>query len=472
MTIVGLTNETLAVTLQDALNRKRAYSDDRAFWRSLRVVFLGDRLLEGINDERALYPDRSEALRQRRLAAVWGKRSVSVLLRRTPSSRWALYESSFLPPFAGTLFEMPDGRRLVQLLVRRPQRGTSDHLYLEFEDTTDQYFTAAFEDIVHNSVNDNKIVPIGDPRNGNFRCTGSRFRQNVLIDRSGATGWLPLVLMITWRNRNGQVEPLLQLRNESNAARELGRLSHLSGHIYQDDYTEPGTGPPERATVFDPQHPALARAALRRVQMEIGDDPPGDLRAVTPRSYLHSDKEHLFLFLFTLELPGWFQLPREAEMHHFPVTELLAVRRNQVLRSAVRVCRATLSGRIRVTAAEIVRLNLTLHGEAKLGDELVAWANRAGSRSHNTVQKIRRLEKQTRQTMFSNGREVQIAGLSGLQFREFFTMLLPLYEQFGVPGAAEQLTAIRHDEPRRQALDRLSAMYQDEDLMSSIPIEL
>jgi len=468
VTIVGLTNETLAVTLQDALNRKRAYSDDRAFWRSLRVVFLGDRLLEGINDERALYPDRSEALRQRRLAAVWGKRSVSVLLRRTPSSRWALYESSFLPPFAGTLFEMPDGRRLVQLLVRRPQRGTSDHLYLEFEDTTDQYFTAAFEDI----VNDNKIVPIGDPRNGNFRCTGSRFRQNVLIDRSGATGWLPLVLMITWRNRNGQVEPLLQLRNESNAARELGRLSHLSGHIYQDDYTEPGTGPPERATVFDPQHPALARAALRRVQMEIGDNPPGDLRAVTPRSYLHSDKEHLFLFLFTLELPGWFQFPREAEMHHFPVTELLAVRRNQVLRSAVRVCRATLSGRIRVTAAEIVRLNLTLHGEAKLGDELVAWANRAGSRSHNTVQKIRRLEKQTRQTMFSNGREVQIAGLSGLQFREFFTMLLPLYEQFGVPGAAEQLTAIRHDEPRRQALDRLSAMYQDEDLMSSIPIEL
>ena len=74
--------------------------------------------------------------------------------------------------------------------------------------------------------------------------------------------------------------------------------------------------------------------------------------------------------------------------------------------------------------------------------------------------------------MFSNGREVQIPGLSGLQYREFFTMLLPLYEQFGVPGAAEQLRAIHDDEPRRQALDQLSAMYQDEDLMSSIPIEL
>jgi hypothetical protein len=69
-------------------------------------------------------------------------------------------------------------------------------------------------------------------------------------------------------------------------------------------------------------------------------------------------------------------------------------------------------------------------------------------------------------------RGVLIAGLSGLQYREFFTMLLPLYEQFGVPGAAEQLSAIHDDEPRRKALDELSAMYQDEDLMSTIPIEL
>jgi hypothetical protein len=471
VTIVGLTNEALAATLQDALNRKRAHSNDRAFWRSLRVVFLGNKLLEAINDERAEYPDRKDALRQRRLAAVWGKRSVSVLLRRTPSSRWALYESSFLPPFAGTLFEMPDGRRIVQLLIRRPQRGTADHLYLEFEDTTDQYFTAAFEDIVHNSVNDNKIVPIGDPRNGSFLCTGSRYRQNVVIDRSGATGWLPLILVITWRSRRGHAEPLLQLRNESNAARELNRLSHLSGYIYQDDI-EPRTGMPEQPTVFDAGHQALPRAARRRVEMEIGDDPPGDLQALASQRYLHSDKEHLFFFVFTLELPGWFQFPRQAEMHHFPVTELLAVRRNQVLRSAVRVCRATLSRRVRVTAAEIVRLNLTLHGQAKLGDELLAWAGRGGSRSHNTVQKIRRLEKQTRQTMFSNGREVQIAGLSGLQYREFFTMLLPLYEQFGVPGAAELLRGVRHDEPKRRAMDQLSALYQDEDLMSSMPIEL
>ena len=472
VTIVGLTNETLAVTLQDALNRKRARSDDRAFWRSLRVVFLGDKLLEAINDERVEYPDRNDALRSRRLAAVWGKRSVSVLLRRTPSSRWTLYESPYLPPFAGTLFEMPDGRRIVQLLIRRSQRGTADHLFLELEDTTDQYFTAAFEDIVHNSEDDNKIVPIGAPRDGGFQPTGTRFRQNVLADRSGATGWVPLVLVITWRHRNGQVEPLLQLRNESNAARELNRLSHLSGHIYQDDYLESGTEAGERPAVFHAGHDALARAARRRVQMETGNDPADDLRPAMTHRYLNSDKEHLFFFVFTLEIPGWFQFPRQAEMHHFPVTELLAVRRNQVLRSAVRVCRATLSRRIRLAAAEIVALNLTLHGEAALGTEFLAWAERSNPKSHSTVHKLRRLEKQTRQTWFSGGREVQLGGLSGLQYREFFGTLLPLYAEFGVPGAAEHLAVIQESEPMRRALSKLSALYSDEDLMTSIPIEI
>ncbi len=472
VTIVGTTNESLAEEIQEALDRKRAYGNERAFWRSLRVVFLGDELLAAINDERALYPDRKEALRQRRLAALWGKRSVSVLLRRTPSSRWALYESPYLPPFAGTLFEMPDGRRIVQLLVRRPQRGVMDHRYLEFEDTTDQYFTAAFEDIVHNSVDDNKIVPVGDPRDGSFRCTSSRFRQNVVLDRSGATGWLPIVLVITWRNRNGRIEPMLHLRNESNADRELNRLSHLSSHIYQEDYLRSGAEPGRPPIAFDLGHQIPARAAHRCIEMEIGDDPPGEIRPVSTQSYLHPDKEHFFFFVYALELPGWFQFPRQAEMHHFLLSELLAIRTNQVLRSAVRVCQATMSSRIRVTAAEIVKLNLTLHGQAGLGDELLAWASRQDAKSHGTVQKIKRLEKQSRQAIFSNGRDLQITGFAGMQYREFFTMLLPFYAEIGVPGAAEQLALVREQEPVRLALDRLSALYHDEDLMASIPIEL
>ena len=100
--------------LEDALARKRAaLNDPDAFWRSLRIVFFSDQLLDSITDERPEYPDRREAFRQRRLAAVYGRRSVTVFLRRIRATRWTVYESPFVPPVVGTLFELPTGRRVV-----------------------------------------------------------------------------------------------------------------------------------------------------------------------------------------------------------------------------------------------------------------------------------------------------------------------------------------------------------------------
>jgi hypothetical protein len=61
--------------------------------------------------------------------------------------------------------------------------------------------------------------------------------------------------------------------------------------------------------------------------------------------------------------------------------------------------------------------------------------------------------------------------LSGFQFREFFTTLLPFYARIGVPGAAEQL-ALTEEEPKRAALARLSRLYHDQRVMESIAIEL
>ena len=141
-----------------------------------------------------------------------------------PSSRWQLYESPWFPPFYGTLLEMPDDSRVVQLIMRRPQRRTPDHLFQEFEDTSDQYYKATFEDIVNNSNKVDRVVLIGRPEGDGFQCTGARFRQNILVDGSEEGGWLPVVLVVTWCNRIGRPEPLLQLRTESNATRELNRL--------------------------------------------------------------------------------------------------------------------------------------------------------------------------------------------------------------------------------------------------------
>ena len=474
-TIIGFTNENLTAVLEEALARKRAaLNDPDAFWRSLRIVFFSDKLLDSITDERPEYPDRREAFRQRRLAAVYGRRSVTVFLRRIRASRWTVFESPFVPPVVGTLFELPTGRRVVHLVIRHPQRSSSDHLYMEIDETRDQYFTAVFEDIIHNSISDNKIVPIGQARGETFHRTGTRYRHNVLRDDSGALGWLPYVLVVTWRQRDGRAEPFLQLRSTVNSARELDRLTHLATHIFQDDYDDsPDGAVPVPPPTFDLNHPAPKRAAMRRVYMEAGEDLPGDLVPETTSQYLHHDREHLFFLVYSREVPGDFHFPRRAEMYHVPLPELLAICENQALRKAALLLTApVMTNRIWAAATEIAALNLTLHGHAELAGRLRALPGQRQAQRDDIGPEIANLIEQTRQPWFSAGREVDIKGLSGLHYREFFTLLLPLYARLGVAGAAGHLAQTMENEQLAVAITRLAELYRDEETMMAIPVEL
>ena len=104
-------------------------------------------LLDRVNDERG-YPDPDEARLQRHRLGVFGRRRVRVFLKGLPTARTGkCVISRFLPPLIGTLFEMPDDRHIVELLIRRPLR-TPRTLYLEFEDTHGHYFSQTFEEIV------------------------------------------------------------------------------------------------------------------------------------------------------------------------------------------------------------------------------------------------------------------------------------------------------------------------------------
>jgi hypothetical protein len=474
-TIVGFTNENLTAVLENALARKRAaMNDPDVFWRSLRIVFFSDQLLDSIIDERPEYPDRRDALRQRRLAAVSGRRAVQVFLRRITADRWTLYESPFVPPLVGTLFELPNGRRVVHLLIRHPQRSPSDHLYLEVDETNDQYFTAVIEDIVHNSINDNKIVAIGHVRGETFHRTATRYRHNVLRAGSGSLGWIPYVLVVTWRKRDGKTEPFLQLRSAMNSARDLNRLTHVATHIYQEDYDEsPDGAVPVPPPTFSLEHQAPQRAGRRRVYMEAGENLRGELVQVATSQYLHYDREHLFFLIYTLRVPGDFHFPRRAEMHHVPMPELLAICENQALRKAEELLRAPAMPRwVWSQAVEIASLNLSLHGHADLGDRLSALGNQRQAQRAEVAGVIRQLIEDTSQTWFSAGREVDVIGLSGLHYREFFTILLPLYARLGVPGAAEHLAQVTGDENSAAAVTRLAELYRDEELMMAIPVEL
>jgi hypothetical protein len=46
------------------------------------------------------------------------------------------------------------------------------------------------------------------------------------------------------------------------------------------------------------------------------------------------------------------------------------------------------------------------------------------------------------------------------------------YREIGVSGANELMAAVQEDDGKRTAASRLEAMYEDEDLMLSMPIEV
>ena len=467
VTIVGLTNESLATMLRTALDRKReAILRPDECWSSVRVVFLTEELLDWVNDERG-FADAGQAQVERQRLGVFGRRTVRVFLKSLPArSRWVMYDSPYLPPLIGTLFEMPDGRRIVQLLIRRQVGNAGDHLYLEFEDTRGQYFSAAFDEIVDGSDDDNKIAPVGTVIGQRFRVHGTKYRWSVLIDGSRAKGWLAMVLVVTWRVRDGRVEPLLQLRTRLNATRELGRLTHLAGHITRDDPAVPGME-------FGLDDAVPLAAARKRVQMETGEVDTGDLAPLTTSAYIHSDKEHLFFFVYTCRLPDDLELWPQAEMSPVSVPELLSIRKHQVLRNALALCQTPPARRpVRTDAFEIVTLNLILHDLADIAQQLTQAVAGRTADFDAIAAELARLEEQTRQTWPGYEGDAALMGLSGLQFREFYAILLPFYASVGVPGAAEQLALIGEDETKQAAVVRLAELYRDERVMRPIPVEL
>lgn len=467
VTIVGFTNESLASMLRIALRRKReAILRSDESWSSIRVVFLSEELLDWVNDERG-YPDPEEARLRRHQLAVLGRRTVRIFLRALPRHvSWKMYETPHLPPLIGTLFEMPDGRRIVQLLFRRRLRNSSDHVYLEFEDTRGHYFSAMFDEIVQSSVDDEKPTPVGSAVGQRFRVTGTRYGWSVLIDDSGAKGWLAVVLVVTWRVRNGQAEPLLQLRTQLNSTRELDRLTHPADHIMQGD-------PVVAGLEFGLDDAISLAAAQRRVQMETGPIDTGELVPLITGRYFHHRMEHLFFFVYSCRLPDGLELWPQAEMSPVPVPELLSIRKNQVVRNALALCKNPPARRqVRADAFEILALNLVLHDSADLAQRLRDAATAKTADFNAIGAELDRLKEQTRKTWPGFEGDTELYGLSGFQFREFYTTILPCYAEFGVPGAAEHLMLIEEDETKRAALARLSQLYHNERVMESIPVEL
>jgi hypothetical protein len=474
-TVVGFSSELLESALRAALNLKRdRQKDSGAFWDSLEIVFLGEPLLDYLDDQ-AVSPDPRVALRERRLAMTKSLRAVRLFLRQTGCSGWAVSETPFMPMFTGSLFVMPDSRQVVQLTMRQPAARVADHVYLELEDLPGDYFTKAFRRVVDRSVTENRPVPVGIPFGSTFVCTETVWRDALLQPGSGRQDWLPIVLVVTTQRWCGRVTPVLQLRTEENAVRELDTVSHLSRHIYQYETSPlPGqmiSAPPS----FDAKSDCARRAAQLRIQTETGDDTPAAIRELPPGKYVNPDTDNLFFFVYSLELPEDMRLWPGSEMYHFSLDELIRIRAHQALRIAAAVCRITdRPARFWRTAVELAALNLALHDYGEVGERLKRVADGTAMAQAEVSADIETLIASAPPFRAASGREMQIVGLAGCQYREFYRVLVPHYAKVGVPGASEELRRIRKisTDHVENVFARLTSLYQDEDLLRSVPIEL
>jgi hypothetical protein len=474
-TVVGFDNELLEPALRAALNLKRdRLNDPSAFWRSLEIVFLGEPLLDYL-DDREVSPDRRVALRERRRAMTKTRRAVQLLLRLTKRPGWTVSEYPFMPAFTGSLFVLPDSRHVVQLMVRQPAARTrvADQVYLEFDDLPDEYFTTAFRRVVERSITENRPVPVGHHFGSTFVRDETFNRDAVLLPDRQA--WLPMVLVLTTQRRRGEVAPVLQLRTEEVAVREVGTVSHLSRHIYQDE-----TSPLPARTIsapgsFDAESDCALRAAQLRVQIETGDDTPPDIRELTTGKFINHNTDNLFFFVYSLELPEEMMLWPASEMYHFSLDEIVKIRANQALRIAADICKITKRPtKFWSTAVELATLNLVLHNYGKLGEDLTRLARGSPKALTGLSADIESLMRSTTPVRASSGGDMEIVGLSGWQYREFYTVLVPQYGKVGVPGASEELDRISKISTSdvKNVLTRVTSLYQDEDLLRSIPLEL
>jgi hypothetical protein len=474
-TVVGFDNELLEPALRAAMNLKRVrLNDPNAFWRSLEIVFLGEPLLDYLDDHE-VSPDRRVALRERRRAMTKTRRAVQLLLRTSDRSGWTVSEYPFMPAFTGSLFVLPDSRHVVQLIVRQPapRRRVADQVYLEFDDLPDEYFTIAFRRVVERSITENRAVPVGNPFGSTFVSTETFNRDAVL--KPDRQDWLPMVLVVTTQRRRGQVAPVLQLRTEEVAVREVGMVSHLSRHIYQEETSPLAARTISAPPSFDAKSECALRAAQLRVQIETGDDTPPDVRELTTGKFISPNTDNLFFFVYSLDLPEEMRLWPASEMYHFSLDELVNIRAHQALRVAAEICQITdRPGKFWSTAVELATLNLALHNYGELAERLTQVAGGSPKALAGLSADIESLIRSTAPIRASSNGDMQVAGLSGWQYREFYTVLVPQYGKVGVPGASEELHRISKVSTGRvkNVLTRMTSLYQDEDLLRSIPIEL
>lgn len=478
VTVVGIANEEISDVLERAIiEKRRRVGDANAFWDQLQIVFLAEGLLGYVDDVlSAEFSDPMMATQERiRRAALSRRRLMSLLLRYGSPDRWSLYSYPFLLPFAGILFVMPDGKRVVQLRMMRPSRRETEYLKIEFIDRVDQFFESAFREIVRGSSEEHEIVIVGvpDQSGDSFMRKGSRFRRSVLVDGLGSPDWIAALLVITWRQAKDGPELLLQIRTPKNSTREMGKVSHLAGYINDGDHELPdiealALPATELVLPMSTAENAVRRELSQHLGIQASRYAPVH---VANSPFYYADKENLFFYLFTQEIDASQRFSSDAQLFSWTIGELMAVRRHQVISLIDAIVRADMTGRQRSNAVALAVSNLQIQGDSDLVPA-VRDAIMAGSIPNDLQRRLEAISAETATFKYSAGRELEADGLAGLQYRIFYSKLLPTYASLGIKAAEEHLDRLAREADCSAVADALAQMYNDESFISSIPVEV
>lgn len=454
ITIVGMTHSNLVKYLEEALEQKRKKEGRRAFWNSLNIIFLSECILEHVNDELlTTFPTSESAIFERIRDSGRSKRVIShFLLRQNVPTRWRLYEYNYMLPFVGAMFHSNEGNRIVQVATLRSGYSASEFLYYEFSDSLHDglsYYEAAFEDIIAHSEEHNEIVLIGNPsshKEDEFVVNHTRFRRGVFKEGGDTELWVACVTILLWvREKSGEIKPLVQIRTSENASRELDKLSNISGYINAQDC---GYNDLNMEDEYQIQESDYLRAVQRELKDELGVDKRNvkELKLLKKIEFYYPDKENLFFYVCQARLTKDAHVRAQLQPRTFKF--MCDVRKYQVMSFACKLLeRVGSSHQPLDRTAQIIAYNLILHDEKEFAAKVLdAVRSMSKKDSSKIVEEMATWQKRNEKHYSplchnqntSTGRP-KILGWAELQYREFFSSLVPAYAELGVEGALDCL---------------------------------
>ena len=453
--ISGTTHSNLVDYLRDALDMMRQAHGKDGFWESISIVFPSDDVLNHMDDKvRDAYPDvhRGNAMRVR--IATRSLQRVTRFLRRNASSRrWHVFRTDFLPLINGALLELRDGSTQIQLSLPCPGRLVDERLFVHFrsQDPEQQPFvaglSATFHRICSKACEQKEVLIVGYPRSDTrleFQPTGTKFRSEVLpsvageISSSGAEEWLPCVLALLFKRTPGNTTPILSVRSEELHTREIGTLSNISGYVNETDCDD---SPPYSEQSTPLHRDSFLHALRRELNEEVGlDHDWPNIFEPRPASFYYVDHENLYFGVFPVELDMPLErIDSTVQLQEVTFSRLLKVRLCQVLDKTI-----ALIDQLRDDESALMKdaqslcANLILHRQPELGDALHEAVTKGDIELMCLREQLERERKQLVEYYYSRaGGRHELRGLAGLQYRQFFELLVPAYAAIGVEGAAE-----------------------------------